>query len=471
MADGLPPANRVDDVLITEALDERPTSDDGLVSHAFVQLARVMANDPDALPQALCNVALELCKAGSSGISILKRGDDGQEYFHWEAIAGLFAPYVGGSTPRDFSPSGVSLERGATQLFSYPDRFFTYLQDIAPPVVEALVVPFDASSGPMGAIWVLSHHDHQFSRADATTMEGLAEFTAAALSLIATGHRADQIAIRAEAGRKDFASQAGLLEELNINLQVLLGQADATTRELTVANEVKDEFLSLVSHELRSPLTVILGYTKLLLRTKSRLSEDGRREALVDIERQGTRLQKIIENLLLLARPEVAKIGLTEPVALHQVIQNVALNHQRYFPDRRFLLPSTTFRPVAIGRTDFVEEILENLVSNAEKYSPEDKPIEFVLEATHGYVEIAVLDAGPGVDDTERVEIFSSFYRSSKTSSRATGLGIGLAVCKLLVEKQSGKIWVTQREGGGSAFRFTLPVYPRTDDLTDDHST
>jgi K+-sensing histidine kinase KdpD len=143
---------------------------------------------------------------------------------------------------------------------------------------------------------------------------------------------------------------------------------------------------------------------------------------------------------------------------LYQVIQNVVENHRRYFPDRQFLLPPPSHRPIASGRTDFVEEVLENLVSNAEKYSPGDTAIAFTLEEANGQIEVGVLDAGPGVDEGETAEIFSSFYRSAKTSTRAIGLGIGLAVCKLLVEKQAGTIWVDERPGGGSAFRFTLPA-------------
>jgi len=289
-------------------------------------------------------------------------------------------------------------------------------------------------------------------------MEGLAEFTAAALSLLSTSRRAEQVAVEEHADREEIEAQSKLLEELNTNLQLLLGKADVTTRELTEANAVKDQFLSLVSHELRSPLTVILGYAKLLLRSQSQFSEEGRTEALVDIERQGMRLQKIIENLLMLARPEVITTDLNEPVPLYQVIQNVVENHKRYFPDRQFLLPSPDHRPIASGRTDFVEEILENLVSNAEKYSPGDTPIVLTLEEADGQIEVGVLDGGPGVDEEETEQIFSSFYRSAKTSTRAIGLGIGLAVCKLLVEKQGGTIWVNARPGGGSAFHFTLPA-------------
>jgi len=111
----------------------------------------------------------------------------------------------------------------------------------------------------------------------------------------------------------------------------------------------------------------------------------------------------------------------------------------------------------------YLEQTLRNLVSNAEKYSPPGTPI-----AIHGHVEgdavvVNVLDDGPGIDGDEAASLFMPFYRSNATAHLAQGVGIGLAVCKRLIEAQEGEIWAVRRETGGSRFGFSLPVLVEDD--------
>jgi two-component system sensor histidine kinase KdpD len=106
----------------------------------------------------------------------------------------------------------------------------------------------------------------------------------------------------------------------------------------------------------------------------------------------------------------------------------------------------------------YLEQVIENLVSNAEKYSPSDEAITIEIERTSDQVRIHVLDRGAGLPDGEMDRLFDAFYRAPSTSRKAAGLGVGLAVCKRLVEAQGGEVWAQPRDGGGSEFGFALPI-------------
>src|SRR5690606_29351783 len=153
------------DVLITDELMRRPPrrADHEAENRALRQLARNMAGRPDALLQKLVHIALELCRAGTAGVSLLQKNADGQQMFVWVALAGTYSGHVGKRTPARFSVCGICLERQAAQLYSHPDRYFSYYAsqedfeagDSAQPfedpgIVETLVVPFPAGSRPMG---------------------------------------------------------------------------------------------------------------------------------------------------------------------------------------------------------------------------------------------------------------------------------------------------------------------------------
>src|SRR5580704_15976166 len=177
------PRVTLEDILITPELSRRRSRapDYAAENRALTALAREMATNPKNLPQTLVDLALELCRAGTAGISLLKTDTEG-EYFAWEALAGVYAPRVGSRTPRNFSPCGTTLDRGAPQLFSCPARYFTYFEGMDSPIAEGLVIPFALSGHALGTIWVVSHDEHRrFDVEDARIMTALAEFTAAAL--------------------------------------------------------------------------------------------------------------------------------------------------------------------------------------------------------------------------------------------------------------------------------------------------
>ena len=248
------------------------------------------------------------------------------------------------------------------------------------------------------------------------------------------------------------------LECLNAKLKDSFEEASRDAEELRQTNAVKDEVLGLVAHELRGPLTTILGNASILLNRRSVLGPSTIDLALHDIQTDAKRLQRLIVNLLILARPEQENSMPDEPLDFCRLARTTINEHRKGCPHRQIRLTAQETEILVTAHRDYTEEVFINLLSNAEKYSPPEEPIEVRLRRAGDHVEASVLDRGPGIAEDEFHAIFQPFYRSPMTSSKALGLGLGLAVCKRLIEIQGGHIWVAPREGGGSEFAFALPL-------------
>ena len=147
-----------------------------------------------------------------------------------------------------------------------------------------------------------------------------------------------------------------------------------------------------------------------------------------------------------------------EPLDFYQLVRRTIDDHRKGRPHRQIRLTAQETEILVKAHHDYTVEVFINLLSNAEKYSPPEEPIEVRLRRVGDHVEASVLDRGPGIAEDEVHAIFQPFYRSPVTSGSALGLGLGLAVCKRLIEIQGGHIWVAPRQGGGSAFAFALPL-------------
>lgn len=224
------------------------------------------------------------------------------------------------------------------------------------------------------------------------------------------------------------------------------------------ANDAKDEFLGMMSHELRTPITVIHGGARVLRGRSENLEPETRESILGDIERESDRLARMLENLLALARAELDREVILEPVLLQRLLPRL-IESIGAGSDRSLTFTSEPGVPAVAAEPGYIEHIVRNLVGNAIKYSPTDSPIEIVVSHHNGGAAIRVLDRGFGVTDEEATKIFERFYRSDRTSRLAGGAGLGLAVCKRLVETMSGEIWATPREDGGLEVGFSVPAY------------
>lgn len=220
---------------------------------------------------------------------------------------------------------------------------------------------------------------------------------------------------------------------------------------------IRDAFIEVLSHELRTPMTTIIGGAELLER--GRLSAERVLEVAHDVREEAERMIRLIEDLLVLSRAERGSLEISdEPVLVQRVVDRVTQDIRRRQPSLVIELALAADLPPVRAELTYVEQVLRNLVGNAAKYGPASGPIRITGAVVDGGVEIRVLDAGPGIQDEDLERVFELFYRSRETASRVSGAGIGLFVCRQLVELMGGRIWCRPRPTGGSEFGFNLPL-------------
>ena len=236
--------------------------------------------------------------------------------------------------------------------------------------------------------------------------------------------------------------------------------ADITRRR--EAETLRDAFIGVLSHELRTPITSIYGGSKVLLRDSGDLTPEVQRSVLEDLAGEAERLNRMVENLLVLARVErgVTLSG-QEPILLQRLLPRIVAEEARQWPALRIELVAPDDIPTVAGDESFVDQVLRNYVSNAGKYGPPTGTvtIEVRTRSDAGQVEVAVQDEGAGIDDGEASRLFELFFRSSSVANKTSGSGIGLFVSRHLVEGMGGRVWARSRSTGGSEFGFSLPIY------------
>jgi PAS domain S-box-containing protein len=232
---------------------------------------------------------------------------------------------------------------------------------------------------------------------------------------------------------------------------------------LTEALAAKDEFLGLISHELKTPITVIRGNARVLTTRAMKVDDAEREAALNDIASESERLHAIIDDLLVLARAANSQQLEFEPVLLHRVADTCLREFRRKHPARTFAFTSDGAEPIINADETYVRQVITNLLSNAVKYSPYNSTVELIIEPDDDSVSLHVLDSGRGIGEEEAEKIFDSFYRSPSAAGLASGVGVGLAVCKRLVEAMGGTVFAKIRPGGGADVGFSLPALAASD--------
>ncbi len=229
--------------------------------------------------------------------------------------------------------------------------------------------------------------------------------------------------------------------------------------QLAAAAALKDTFLSLVSHELRTPIAIVVGNAAMLLSRGSTLSEESREQALEDIALEGQRLQGVIENLLVLTRTDTSQRVVFEPVSLRPLVAEQVQAQLRRKPDRRIEMSCADELPFVSGEPALLAMVVENLLTNADKYSPPHTTTEVSLRTdAGGGVELRVRDYGIGINEADLASVFAPFYRAEEASKHAKGMGLGLSVCKRIAEVHGGAIRAESRDDGGTEFVVSLPA-------------
>jgi two-component system sensor histidine kinase KdpD len=225
------------------------------------------------------------------------------------------------------------------------------------------------------------------------------------------------------------------------------------------ARAVRDAFIGILSHELRTPVTTIYGGSEVLARSGSTLAESVRREVYDDIRAESDRLYRLVENLLVLSRVEREGLAIErEPILLQRLLPRVVSAEAVRWPNSKLELDIKPGLPPAAAEETYVEQVVRNLLTNAGKYG--GGTVLIAAEATaRGTIRVTVRDDGPGFQNGEEDRLFEIFYRSPTATRRASGAGIGLFVSQQLVRAMGGRIWAANRPEGGAEFGFELPIF------------
>jgi len=229
--------------------------------------------------------------------------------------------------------------------------------------------------------------------------------------------------------------------------------------------QLKDELIGLVSHELRTPLTVIGGGLSTLLTEWNRLSPSEVQQLLKDALLESESLSHLIENLLELSRAQAQQLSLySELTDVKTLVKEALSKIKRQAPLHRFVT-SIPDEPMLVHADPLrIERILYNLLDNAAKYSPPGSQIRVSVNEEQERLVIGVRDRGQGLSSSEQDRIFGPFQRlENNRPDQARGAGLGLMVCRRLVEAHGGDIWVESKKGKGSTFFFSLPRRKGTD--------
>jgi K+-sensing histidine kinase KdpD len=229
--------------------------------------------------------------------------------------------------------------------------------------------------------------------------------------------------------------------------------------------QLKDEFIGLVSHELRTPLTVIGGCLSTLLTELNRLSPSEVQQLLKDALLESQSLSHLIENLLELSRAQAQQLALyPELIDVKSLVRETLRKIKRQAPSHRFVTSIPDKLPSINGDPLRIERILYNLLENAAKYSTPGSQIKASAYAESERLVIGISDHGKGLSSSEQARIFGPFQRlENNRPDQARGAGLGLMVCRRLVEAHGGEIWVESKKGRGSTFFFSLPRRKNTD--------
>jgi two-component system sensor histidine kinase KdpD len=226
--------------------------------------------------------------------------------------------------------------------------------------------------------------------------------------------------------------------------------------------------LSSVSHDLRTPLTSIKAAASSLLQEDVEWDEEARRGFARSIEHEADRLNRLVGNLLDMSRIEEGALKPEkEEYSLTALIHDVLGRLDPLFEGRvvRTHLPPGDLLLVNVDYLE-IDQVLTNLIENAVRYTPAGSPIEVSAHSEGEEVEISVADRGPGIPPADLARVFDKFYRvlhGQHPAGYPTGSGLGLAVCKGLIEAHGGRIWAELRDGGGLVVFVVLPIGERSD--------
>lgn len=449
------------DVLCTELLAERPSRPPAYNEEniAIRLLVSALTSAPGEILQALSQTILNTLKADSAGVSLLSRD---KQSFYWPAIAGEWSGFIGGGTPRNFGPCGDVLDRDSPLLMQHVERRYTYFLPVKPLVEEALLVPFYVEGKCVGTIWAVSHGEKRFDLEDLRQLRSLGQFASTAYQ--ASEECKLEIARRAAALNlmEDAVQARDAVEESRRQAVALEHKSQELANSLVDINRRKDEFLAMLSHELRNPLASIRNASHIMRLQQEKNSIHIEAQSLLD--RQVRQLVRLIDDLLEVSRIATGRIHLDiEPVDARALVDRVvdSFRPQAEQKGQALRAPEGEAQPIWLnGDAVRLEQLVANLIGNAIKYTDRGGSITVSLQEDDGEAILRVADNGVGISPEMLPKVFELFTQVDNSLSRSQGgLGIGLALVKSIVELHHGRIAAHSTVGKGSEFVVCLPLH------------
>jgi len=236
-----------------------------------------------------------------------------------------------------------------------------------------------------------------------------------------------------------------------------------TIRDVTAQAELlrlKEDFLLQVAHELRSPIAALSASLELLHQDALDMPRAELQKMLATLMRSALRLEHLVENMLDAGSIEAGTFQVRASPTLIRVALKEALEVVQHHLGAKGQELDTRIAPGAdrvLADPRRTAQVLANLVANASKYSPESTTITVSTTSIDGSVEVVVADQGPGIPEDERPRLFQPFYRSRAAREAAGGVGLGLTICRAIVQAQGGDIWIASGPAGGTSVHFTIP--------------
>jgi PAS domain S-box-containing protein len=309
-----------------------------------------------------------------------------------------------------------------------------------------LSIPFRVKGEVSGVLSLVDTSVDRFSEDDLRLVEPIAAAAASAIENARLYMLAQQEIAERKQAEEALLAAHNELKEKNAQLQEL--------------NASKDKFFSIISHDLRSPFTALLGFAQLLAENVEHYSQDKIKHHIDRVYTSAERLHALLENLLTWARIQrgVMKHH-PEPIDLSDIAEdNTALFASRAEQKQITLRDSIPKKTSVYADYSMIDTVLRNLISNALKFSQTDGIIEISAHSYETYVEVAVSDTGTGIRQENIPKLFRIDMQYTNVGTAGeTGTGLGLILCQELVERNGGRIWVESDVGKGTTFRFTLP--------------
>jgi two-component system, OmpR family, sensor histidine kinase KdpD len=238
--------------------------------------------------------------------------------------------------------------------------------------------------------------------------------------------------------------------------RVRLAKATQNAQIRAETESVRNSLLAGISHDLRTPLSSIVGASSSLAEDDGRLDARARRELARTIYDEAQRMTALANNILDMARLEAGAVSLHRDwYPLEEIVGSVLTRLRAALGSRPLEVHLPTDMPLLKLDAVMIGQVLVNLIENALKYTPAGSPLEIGAEVSDGEVTVAVADRGPGIPAGQEERLFDKFYRAAPEGAQS-GVGLGLTICRAVVEAHGGRIWAENRPGGGAVFRFTL---------------